>query len=202
MKRPLPVTKVHASRYAPVPHVNPYAHGFIVATNITLAGKVTVPAARLTVTLRGADSALREHGLRLAQEGTAKAKNDEKNQDGSAACCAAQMFLDSGDGVVFKGRVGPWYTGKRGHYHLSREAAEELLSKAVADYRKRRDNHDPEELFIHGRTSFNDDEWAGFEAAAGNSTRVVGVGNPSRLRALGKCKGRARDHRHCNNSGK
>ena len=33
------------------PHVHPYAHGFIAATNITLAGKVTVPAARLTVTL-------------------------------------------------------------------------------------------------------------------------------------------------------
>jgi hypothetical protein len=88
---------------------------------------------------------------------------------------AAQMFLDSGDGVVFKGRVGPWYTGKRGHYHLSREAAEELLSKALADFRKKRDNQDPEELFIHGRTSFNDQEWAGFEAAAGNSARVVGV---------------------------
>jgi hypothetical protein len=102
-------------------------------------------------------------------------KNDEKNIDQSAACCAAQMFLDSGDGVVFKGRVGPWYTGKRGHYHLSREAAEELLSKALADYRGKRDDKDPEELFVHGRTSFNDDEWAGFEAAAGNSTRVVGV---------------------------
>ena len=34
------------------PHVNPYAYGFIAATNITLAGKVTVPAARLTATLR------------------------------------------------------------------------------------------------------------------------------------------------------
>jgi hypothetical protein len=87
---------------------------------------------------------------------------------------AAQMFLDSGDGVVFKGRVGPWYTGKRGHYHLSREAAEELLSKALADYRKKRDNQDPGS-YSYGRTSFNDDEWAGFEEAAGNSTRVVGV---------------------------
>jgi hypothetical protein len=102
-------------------------------------------------------------------------KRDEKNVDKSAACCAAQMFLDSGDGVVFKGRVGPWYTGKRGHYHLSRNAAEALLSKALADYRKRRDNRDPIELFIHGRTTFNDEEWTGFEAAASKSTRVVGI---------------------------
>ena len=63
------------------------------------------------------------------------------------------MFLDSGDGVVFKAASVHGARGKREHYHLK----------------------DPEELFIHGRTSFNDDEWAGFEAAAGNSTRVVGV---------------------------
>ncbi len=58
-------------------------------------------------------------------------KRNEKSVNQSAACCAAQMFLDSGD-AVFKGRVGPWYTGKRGRYHLSREAAEELLSNALA----------------------------------------------------------------------
>jgi len=55
-------------------------------------------------------------------------KNDEKNVDQSAACCAAQMFLDSGDGVVFKGRVGPWYTGKRGRYQLKfADAVGEIL---------------------------------------------------------------------------
>jgi hypothetical protein len=26
------------------------------------------------------------------------------------ACCAAQMFLDSGDGIVFLGEFGPWYS--------------------------------------------------------------------------------------------
>src|SRR4029077_7754931 len=31
--------------------------------------------------------------------------------DGSnTACCAAQMFLDSGDGIVFLGDFGPWYS--------------------------------------------------------------------------------------------
>jgi hypothetical protein len=30
-------------------------------------------------------------------------KRDERNPDPSEACCAAQMFLDSGDGVVFRG---------------------------------------------------------------------------------------------------
>jgi hypothetical protein len=101
-------------------------------------------------------------------------KNDEKSVDASAACCAAQMFLDSGDGVVFKGRVGPWYTGKRGRYHLSAAAAEEILGKAISDYTSKR-GQPPLEVFIHGRTRFDDQEWSGFTKAAGESTKVVGV---------------------------
>lgn len=101
-------------------------------------------------------------------------KNDDKSVDASAACCAAQMFLDSGDGVVFKGRVGPWYTGKRGRYHLSATAAEEILIKAIADYRLKR-GEAPQEVFIHGRTRFDDEEWKGFSKAAGTATKIVGV---------------------------
>ncbi|MFN3730267.1 MAG: hypothetical protein ACK4XJ_11210 [Fimbriimonadaceae bacterium] len=88
--------------------------------------------------------------------------NDER-----AACCAAQMFLDSGDGVVFRGAVGPWYNPKRRQFHLTTEAASELCALAVNAYEedfKRR----PNELFIHGRSGFNDEEWAGFlEGAKG-----------------------------------
>ncbi|MEA3211698.1 MAG: hypothetical protein QOE70_4755 [Chthoniobacter sp.] len=101
-------------------------------------------------------------------------KNDERSADPSAACCAAQMFLDSGDGVVFKGRVGPWYTGKRGRYHLSAQAAEELLSKAIAEYSLKR-GKPPDEIFLHGRTNFDDAEWSGFTKAAGTESKVVGV---------------------------
>jgi hypothetical protein len=36
-------------------------------------------------------------------------KQDNSQTDTRNACCAAQMFLDSGDGVVFKGSVGKWY---------------------------------------------------------------------------------------------
>jgi hypothetical protein len=34
------------------------------------------------------------------------------------ACCGAQMFLGSGEGVVFKGAVGPWYC----HFRATRFA--------------------------------------------------------------------------------
>jgi hypothetical protein len=41
---------------------------------------------------------------------------------------------------------------------------------------KRRHGTDPMELFIHAKSSFNDEEWEGFQAACqGASTNVVGV---------------------------
>lgn len=101
-------------------------------------------------------------------------KCDVRGKDPRSACCAAQMFLDSGDGVVFKGAVGPWYTGKRGDFHLSRQAANDLISLAVTSYRKSK-GRPPNELLIHGKVRFNDDEWLGFEDAAPNETNLVGV---------------------------
>ena len=90
------------------------------------------------------------------------------------ACCAAQMFLDSGDGVVFKGAVGPWYNRKSGDFHLSRDAARELMEMAVSSYQERMGSL-PEQIFIHGKVRFDDNEWAGFVEGAGSTTGVVGV---------------------------
>jgi len=89
------------------------------------------------------------------------------------ACCAAQMFLDSGDGVVFRGAVGPWRT-ESDEYHLNAHAAHELISMVVKAYEKEH-GFPPSELFIHGRTYFNDEEWGGFESGVPASTNVVGV---------------------------
>ena len=51
------------------------------------------------------------------------------------ACCGAQMFLDSGDGVVFRGAVGPWYSKDTHEFHLNKEEAAELMSLVVKSYR-------------------------------------------------------------------
>ena len=50
------------------------------------------------------------------------------------ACCAAQMFLDSGDGVGIEGAVGPWYSG-RGDFHLTRDAAKQVVTLAIDSYK-------------------------------------------------------------------
>ena len=90
------------------------------------------------------------------------------------ACCGAQMFLSSGDGVVFRGAVGPWYSEDLGSFHLTKEQARTLLSMAVEAYK---DIHGeaPSEIFIHGRIRYDNDEWAGFSEAVSGKTNLVGV---------------------------
>ncbi|MBS1631602.1 MAG: hypothetical protein JST10_03410 [Bacteroidetes bacterium] len=102
-------------------------------------------------------------------------KIDERQKESKYACCAAQMFLDSGDGMVFKGAVGPWYNEDTREYHLTKEAAKDLLSKALYSFQKANDNI-PKEIFIHGRTHFDEDEWEGFcEAIESHEITLVGV---------------------------
>ena len=101
-------------------------------------------------------------------------KQDETSIDPKSACCAAQMFLDSGDGIVFKGDVGPWYNSERGDFHLKYKAARQLVETALKTYEKKRGGL-PNELFIHGRVRFDDNEWLGFCDAVPKSTNVVGI---------------------------
>ncbi len=101
-------------------------------------------------------------------------KKDSVGATAKNACCAAQMFLDSGDGVVFKGAVGPWYSEETGDFHLDYRAARNVADLAITSYEKRT-GHPPQEVFIHGKTWFNNEEWCGFEAAAGKTSKVVGI---------------------------
>lgn len=101
------------------------------------------------------------------------------------ACSAAQMFLDSGDGTIFKGNNGPWL-GNSGQYHLKKSDAKDLLTKALTYYRGKM-HEDPAEVFIHGRASFSGDEWDGFKEAVqefNNDTKLVGIS----IRESGKIK--------------
>lgn len=97
----------------------------------------------------------------------------EQSGNGNA-CCAAQMFLDSGDGVVFKGNVGPWYNPDNGDYHLDRKSASNLVGLAIDTYKANKGKM-PSELFLHGRVEFNNDEWWGFKDAIEENTNLVAV---------------------------
>lgn len=95
-------------------------------------------------------------------------------RDSSTACCAAQMFLDSGDGVVFVGEFGPWYAEERGEFHLSRKAAESLLRGTIEAY-KQQDGRPLSEVFLHARSGLDQEEFEGFKAACGRDVALVGI---------------------------
>lgn len=99
-------------------------------------------------------------------------KKDDKNE--KSACCAAQMFLDSGDGLVFRGNVGPWYNPDKKEFHLSEESAFQLIDKALQTFYAKNGKY-PIEIFIHARTYFDKDEWNGFVSASRSKSKVIGV---------------------------
>lgn len=101
-------------------------------------------------------------------------KQDYTKGDPRYACCAAQMFLDSGDGMVFRGRVGPYYNPDTKEYHLTKLSAKELLEKAIESY-GRENSYQPKEIFIHGKTFFDNEEWEGFKEAVNDKINLVGI---------------------------
>ena len=61
-------------------------------------------------------------------------KRDTTSLQEQKACCGAQMFLTNGDGMVFKGRLGPWYSPETREYHLSKAQATAIASGVLAAY--------------------------------------------------------------------
>lgn len=100
-------------------------------------------------------------------------KQDAQDPSGSSACCGAQMFLNSGDGLVFKGALGKWQPERR-EFHLTKEDAADLM-RAVLDEYHSENGKWPREIFLHGRTRFSNDEWEGFKSVLPDGVKVVGV---------------------------
>jgi hypothetical protein len=90
------------------------------------------------------------------------------------ACCAAQMFLDSGDGVVFLGEYGPWYSPQKNQFHLTPEAAKQLLGGVLETYREL-EGQPLKEIFLHCRSSIYRDEFEGYRAACPTGVKFVGI---------------------------
>lgn len=95
-------------------------------------------------------------------------------EGGKTACCAAQMFLNSGDGVVFLGEYGPWYSEEKEEFHLSETAAHDLLAGTLETYR-RLGGKPLTEIFLHSHSSIGSDEFKGYQSACPNGIRIVGV---------------------------
>jgi hypothetical protein len=101
-------------------------------------------------------------------------KKIDEHEKNTNACCAAQMFLDNGDGMVFRGNIGPWWNPQSKEFHLQKKDAFEILTKSLSSYYDRFQCY-PKEVFIHAKTYFNSVEWSGFEEAASGKSNIVGI---------------------------
>ena len=99
-----------------------------------------------------------------------------KQQGEKNACCGAQMFLEDGNGMVFKGALGPWYSEDLRECHLDKDEACKLLERAIQSYAEEHNGNAPREIFVHGSVRFNEAEWDGFQKAVEKcGTKVVGI---------------------------
>ena len=103
--------------------------------------------------------------------GLAFRQADDKKAD---ACCAAQLFLDSGDGIVFVGEPGAWYSPADKQFHLTPKAAEELLRGTIKTYRAH-DGRPLKEVFLHSHSGISAAEYEGYRKAVPEGCKVVAV---------------------------
>lgn len=102
-------------------------------------------------------------------------KRSDLSTDLRHACCAAQMFLTDGDGVVFRGALGPWFHEDSKQFHLDESGAKNLIQMVTDEYKSQHNDQPPSELFIHATSAFTDEEWKGFSAGSDTKTNLVGV---------------------------
>lgn len=102
-------------------------------------------------------------------------KKTNNPRDKSEACCGAQMFLQTGEGIVFKGAVGSWASERVGDFHLPREQAADIVRRCIKAYEDWHGGKAPDELFIHGQTVFSREEIDGFRDGAPEGTSITGI---------------------------
>lgn len=102
-------------------------------------------------------------------------KRTNSPRDEYEACCGAQMFLHTGEGIVFKGSVGSWASERLGEFHLPKDQAADIIRRCVDSYKLWHDDQPPREVFIHGKTNFNREEIEGFREGAPECTTVCGI---------------------------
>lgn len=94
--------------------------------------------------------------------------------EGNTACCAAQMFLNTGDGVVFLGEFGPWFSPYDKQFHLTKTAARDLL-KGVLDTYMKLEGKQLTEIFLHSRSAISQEEFDGYKEACPDNVKLVGI---------------------------
>jgi len=112
--------------------------------------------------------------LVTAREGVCYIGIAFRRVDERTACCAAQMFLDTGDGVVFLGEYGPWYSPQDKQFHLDKPTARDLLRGVLETYRDL-EGKELTEIFLHSRSTISEEEFEGYQEACPSNVKLVGI---------------------------
>src|SRR5260370_9043326 len=84
------------------------------------------------------------------------------------------MFLDTGDGIVFKGEFGPWFSPEEKECHLDRANAKRMMAGGL-ETDAEQGGDEVSEIFLHSRSTINREEFAGYKDACPAGVKIVGV---------------------------
>jgi hypothetical protein len=90
---------------------------------------------------------------------------DQTTAERSMFASLAQVFTDTGEGMVVRGDSFKWDVKIQGSPHLSRESARGLLAKAVEVYKKHHSGQPPNRIVVHKSSMYTDEERSGLKEA-------------------------------------
>jgi hypothetical protein len=98
----------------------------------------------------------------------------DKKKSPTTACVAAQMFLRDGDGIVFRGDTGRWYSPDKKEFHLNKQKARDLIHGVINTYQELGGNP-LKEVFIHSHSAIDKEEFEGFREACSSDLKVFAI---------------------------
>lgn len=93
---------------------------------------------------------------------------DKTSGDRETFASLAQVFTDTGEGMVVRGESFRSGTEGRGFLRLTEEGASSLLARAIEVYSKHHNGQPPNRVVIHKSSRYSDNEIRGFRQALGN----------------------------------
>ena len=96
------------------------------------------------------------------------------NIQNRSAVCAAQMFVDTGDGVVFLGDEGLWYSPEDKQFHLHPDTAAALLRGVLKTYQQL-DGRPLTEIFLHSRSDISVEEFDAYRQACPSGVKLSAI---------------------------
>jgi hypothetical protein len=87
---------------------------------------------------------------------------DKTKRDKTMCASLAQVFSDTGEGMVVRGKNFSWDTDRLGEPHLTEENAFKILEDAISVYKEHHNNQCPNRIVIHKSSMYYDEERRGF----------------------------------------